>query len=123
MSSAEWVTHDALFAGNVSIRQPARSAGYRVNVDAILLAAFAARRLSGGARPEARTALARHAVDLGSGVGAVGLSLLHLGAAARVTMVEIDVELAELARLNAEENRWSGRVEVLHESAVNAAKT
>lgn len=91
-------THDTLFAGALSLRQPARRAGYRVNVDALLLARFAAvaRRV-------------KHAVDLGSGVGAVGLSLLHLGAAERVTMVEIDAGLARLAEVNAAENGWTER--------------
>src|SRR5262245_55763877 len=63
------VTQDALFDGALTLFQPAR--GYRVNIDALLLAAFAAR----GRR-------ARRAIDLGAGVGAVGLSLLYLRAAA-----------------------------------------
>lgn len=120
MTSAGSLTKDALFAGALSIRQPARRAGYRVNVDALLLAAFAARRL--GAERSARAGRARHAVDLGSGVGAVGLTLLHLGAVARVAMIEIDAELARLARLNAEENGWADRVEILHASAARAAE-
>jgi len=99
-------TRDALFGGALTLRQPARREGYRVNVDAILLAAFAARRLplpreGAGRRP------ARHAVDLGAGVGAVGLSLLHLGAARRVTFVEVDDALARLGVANATENGWS----------------
>jgi len=97
------VTRDALFGGRVSLTQPAReTARYRVNVDALLLAAFAARRT----RP------ARAAFDLGAGVGAVGLSLLHLGAAAHVTMVEIDETLAALARRNATDNGWAEQVAV-----------
>ncbi|HEY3668042.1 MAG TPA: hypothetical protein VGL19_18695, partial [Polyangiaceae bacterium] len=61
-------TSDSLYGGAVSLRQPAR--GYRVNVDAILLAAFAAQ----GRR-------AKLALDLGAGVGSVALGLHHLGAA------------------------------------------
>lgn len=94
-------TRDTLWGGRVSLAQPARGHGYRVNVDAILLARFAAVRR------------ARAAFDLGSGVGAVGLSLLHLDAAAHVTMVEVDDGLASLARDNAEANGWSERVDVL----------
>jgi tRNA1Val (adenine37-N6)-methyltransferase len=122
------ITHDALFGGALSIRQPARTTGYRVNVDAILLAGFAARVLEGGEPRERgegrgrRRVYARHAVDLGSGVGAVSLTLLHLGAAARVTMIEIDAALARLATINAEENGWADRVEVLHADARHAAK-
>lgn len=127
-------TADTLFDGSVSIRQPARNSGYRVNVDAILLAAFAARRMhdrqGGGNGVTGRRAPSlpllprryRHAVDLGSGVGAVGLSLLHLGAAEHVTMVEIDQTLAELARENAEANGWSDRVDVVHADVTRAAR-
>jgi tRNA1Val (adenine37-N6)-methyltransferase len=111
-------THDWLFAGTLSLHQPARRAGYRVNVDAILLAAFAARAFDGP--PPKR---ARHAVDLGSGVGGVGLSFLHLGGAARVTMVENDAVLARLATLNAEENQWADRIDVVHADVRHAAKS
>jgi tRNA1Val (adenine37-N6)-methyltransferase len=97
-------TRDTLFGGRVVLRQPARKAGYRVNVDAILLAAFAAGAL------DRKIRRARAAVDLGAGVGAVGLALLHLGGAEGVTMVEIDPSLADLARENAATNGWSERV-------------
>jgi tRNA1Val (adenine37-N6)-methyltransferase len=115
------VSHDRLFAGTLSLRQPARRAGYRVNVDALLLAAFAARALAGG-EPERSARRARHSVDLGSGVGAVGLTLLHLGAATRVTMLEIDAVLATLAEQNAEDNGWSDRVQVTHGDVARTAK-
>lgn len=104
------ITRDALFHGRVALAQPARSHGYRVNVDAILLAAFAAGALPGSPRPKRR---ARAAVDLGAGVGAVGLSLLHLGAAEHVTLVEIDAALTRLASANAEANGWAARVSVV----------
>jgi tRNA1Val (adenine37-N6)-methyltransferase len=114
------VSQDRLFAGTLSLRQPARRTGYRVNVDALLLAAFAARALAGGEESTSRRRV-RHAVDLGSGVGAVGLTLLHLGAAARVTMVEIDAPLAALAVQNAEDNAWSERVDVVVADVARAA--
>ena len=82
------ITTDSLYDGAVSLRQPAR--GYRVNVDALLLAAFAAQ----GRRAEL-------AVDLGAGVGSVALGLHHLGAAARVALVEREAELIALADENA----------------------
>jgi tRNA1Val (adenine37-N6)-methyltransferase len=97
-------TADTLFEGRVALTQPARGVGYRVNVDALRLAAFAAR--SAHARP------ARAAFDHGAGVGAVGLSLLHLEAAEHVTMIEVDPELARLAAANAAANGWSERVQV-----------
>ncbi|OJY31193.1 MAG: hypothetical protein BGO98_45820 [Myxococcales bacterium 68-20] len=117
------VSHDWLFAGTLSLRQPARRTGYRVNVDAILLAAFAARVLPGGELRAARGGRARHAVDLGSGVGAVGLTLLHLEAATRVTMVEVDDVLARLASENAAENAWADRTEVVHSDVRRAASS
>jgi len=83
------ISEDALFGGRVRLFQPARGFGYRANVDAILLGAFAAQ----GRR-------VRLAVDLGSGVGAIGLTLLHLGAAERVEFIERDPRLAELCQRN-----------------------
>jgi tRNA1Val (adenine37-N6)-methyltransferase len=77
-----------------------------VNVDAILLAAFAAAGRGGPGRR------ARRAFDLGAGVGAVGLSLLHLGAVDHVTMVEVDGAMARLAVRNAATNGWTARVSV-----------
>jgi len=87
-------TSDSLYGGAVSLRQPAR--GYRVNVDAILLAAFAAE----GRRADL-------AVDLGAGVGSVALGLHHLGAAARFALVEREPALLALASENARAARMS----------------
>lgn len=94
------ITKDALFNGRVVLHQPVH--GYRVNVDAVLLASFAHRH-----------ARARVAVDLGAGVGAVGLSLLHLGAAQRVLLIEVDAHAATLARTNLSANGWRDRGEVV----------
>jgi tRNA1Val (adenine37-N6)-methyltransferase len=92
------VTTDALFDGALSLRQPRR--GYRVNVDALLLAAFAANGRS-----------ARLALDLGAGVGAVGLALGFRGIAKRVVLLEREPELVALARENLAENAVSGSAE------------
>ena len=102
-------TRDTLFGGRVALAQPARGRGYRVNVDAVLLGAFAA-----GALGEPRRARRAHATfDLGAGVGAVGLTLLHLDAAAHVTLLEVDAALAKLAEQNATANGWSDRLDVV----------
>lgn len=95
-------TRDTFHEGNLVLWQPARGAGYRVNVDALHLAEFARRERPVG-----------HAVDLGSGVGAVGLSLLVTGAAARLTFVELDERLAELCGTNVSENGHAERARVL----------
>lgn len=92
-------TIDSLLGGRVSYAQPAR--GYRVSVEAPLIAAFALEPLAKAVE---------HAVDLGAGPGAVGLMLLATGGCARATAVEIDALHASLARRNAQENRLDLRV-------------
>lgn len=103
----------------MALAQPARGGGYRVNVDALLLAAFAAGALAGA--PARRGRPARAAFDLGAGVGAVGLSLLHLGGAEHVTMMEVDAALAKLAEANAEANAWSERIAVVRADLAHLA--
>lgn len=88
-ASPSATTSDSFYDGAVTLLQPAR--GYRVNVDALFLAAFAA---------DGRHA--KVAVDLGSGVGAVALGLHHLGAITQAALVEREKDLAALARANAE---------------------
>jgi tRNA1Val (adenine37-N6)-methyltransferase len=90
-------TADALLDGTLPFRQSAD--GYRVNVDSLLLAAFAAT----GRRAEL-------AVDLGAGVGTVGLLLERAGAARRVALVEREPDLVELARHNVEQLGVDGSV-------------
>jgi len=80
----------------VRFAQPER--GYRVNVDSLVLAAFAAR----GRR-------ASLAVDLGAGVGVVGLLLHELGACQELALVERDAGLVALAGENLSESGVPGR--------------
>lgn len=89
-------TTDGLFAGALLLDQPAR--GYRVNVDALLLASFAATRQ------------ASLCVDLGAGVGAVALALHHLGTVKRIELVEVEAELARLAEFNLQRAGATGAV-------------
>ena len=91
------VTDDAVLGRRLKLLQPAR--GHRTGHDAILLAA---------ACPSAK-----HAVDLGAGVGAAGLALLTRGIVERVTLVEIDKELAALARANSVKNGFSARTAIV----------
>jgi tRNA1Val (adenine37-N6)-methyltransferase len=111
LSQAE-ATQDALFGGSVVLFQPPRGAGYRTNVDALLLAGFAT-----GAR------VAPLAFDLGAGVGAVGLALLRLGAARRVVLVEIDEQPAAMARRNLDANGWTDRGEVVRGDVQDIARS
>ncbi|HEV8547431.1 MAG TPA: methyltransferase [Polyangiaceae bacterium] len=90
-------TMDALFGGALALAQP--RVGYRVNVDSLLLAAFAVR--------ERTSSLG---VDLGSGVGALGLALAAVGAVHALGLVEADPALAALAQQNLEQNHAKGTV-------------
>jgi tRNA1(Val) A37 N6-methylase TrmN6 len=74
--------------------------GHRVGADAVLLAAAAG-------------APARRLVDVGAGVGAVGLALLKRWPEARAELVEIDPGLAALAQENAVLNGVADRCRVL----------
>lgn len=90
------ITTDSLLGGSLRLRQP--KTGYRVNQDSLLLVAFA------GARRVERV------VDLGAGVGALGLLALHHGLAKRALLVEASAELASLARDNLEHGGFVGDV-------------
>jgi tRNA1(Val) A37 N6-methylase TrmN6 len=84
---ADATTCDALLCGRLMLTQPAK--GHRAGTDALLLAALA-RGIAG-----------ERVADLGAGVGTAGLALATLETQRRVTLVEIDPALAELARGNA----------------------
>jgi tRNA1(Val) A37 N6-methylase TrmN6 len=90
------LTDDAVLGGRLTLRQPAR--GHRFGHDAILLAAS-----TPGAAGEV-------AVDLGAGVGAAGLALARRVPDIKVRLVEIDPELAGLARENAKRNGFGDRI-------------
>src|SRR5262245_7615497 len=90
------ISEDAVLGGRLRLRQPLR--GHRFGHDAILLAAATGAR--GG----------EHAVDLGAGVGAAGLALAARIPDLRVSLLEIDRTLSELAAWNARLNHLDGRV-------------
>lgn len=91
------VTDDTVLDGRLKLFQPAR--GHRAGHDAILLASAAP--------------ASEHAIDLGAGAGTAGLALLARGIAERVTLIEIDEELAALARANAKRNGFAARADVI----------
>jgi tRNA1(Val) A37 N6-methylase TrmN6 len=97
-------TEDALLGGRVRLLQPAR--GYRIAVDAVLLAAAI------DAAPGERV------LDLGAGVGAVGLCLAARVPGCTVVGVEVQPALARLAERNAALNGVSERVQtIVHDLA------
>jgi tRNA1(Val) A37 N6-methylase TrmN6 len=99
-------TDDLVLGGRLKLLQPAK--GHRAGHDAILLAAAAP--------------YASHAIDLGAGVGTAGLALLARKAAERVTLVEIDPDLATLARENAKRNGFGGQTDIVETDALKLGR-
>jgi tRNA1Val (adenine37-N6)-methyltransferase len=129
-SSPFEATQDALFGGSLVLFQPLRGAGYRTNVDALLLAWFAATPVLVPPEPHAQRRTLRSvgppaatAFDLGAGVGAVGLALLRFGAARRVVFVEIDEQPAAMARRNLDVNGWADCGEVVRGDVRDVARS
>lgn len=91
--STDAVTDDAFLGGRLRLLQPAGS--YRAGIDGVLLAATV--EAGGSAQPV-------QALDVGAGVGVVGLCLAQRLTHVRITMVERDPTLVALARSNSERN-------------------
>ena len=92
-------SEDALLGGKLTLRQPLR--GHRFGHDAVLLAAATPARKG------------EHAIELGAGVGAAGLALARRVEGVAVTLIELDPDLAALARENAARNALAERVRVV----------
>lgn len=92
-------TEDAFLGGQLRLRQ--KRSGHRAGHDAILLAAATEARASD------------RVVDLGAGIGTAGLALGRRVAGIGLSLVEIDPELAELARANAAANGIAAETIVL----------
>ncbi|MFB6451436.1 tRNA1(Val) (adenine(37)-N6)-methyltransferase [Bradyrhizobium tunisiense] len=103
MSEAANMTEDAFLGGRLRLRQ--KRSGHRAGHDAILLAAATE------ARAEDRV------VDFGAGIGTAGLALARRIPGVRLTLVEIDPELAGLARDNAAANAIAAETIVLDVTA------
>lgn len=103
MSEAADITEDAFLGGQLRLKQ--KRSGHRAGHDAILLAAVTE------ARPGDRV------VDFGAGIGAAGLALARRIAGIGLSLVEIDPELAELARGNAAANAIAAETLVLDVTA------
>jgi FkbM family methyltransferase len=96
---------DLLLDGALKLRQAPR--GHRVGTDAVLLAAAIA-------APKGK------AVDLGAGVGAVGLMLARRAPGLDVTLVEIEPQAAALARDNIALNDFSARARVVEADVLSS---
>ena len=93
------LTEDTLLGGKVRLLQPRR--GYRVAVDAVLLAAAV------DAGPGERV------LDLGAGVGSVGLCVAARVPGCSVIGIELQTPLQALAQRNAELNGVTSRVSTI----------
>jgi tRNA1(Val) A37 N6-methylase TrmN6 len=103
MSDPTATTEDAFLGGQLRLRQP--KSGHRAGHDAVLLAAATA------ARPGDRV------VEFGAGVGAAGLALARRVGAIDLVLIEIDAQLAGLARDNAAANAIPAQVLTLDVTA------
>jgi len=108
------VTEDTFFEGQIRVRQ--HRDGYRFSIDAVILAQHAARRPpppQAGQRAPAEKP--RHVLDLGTGCGIIPLILAFKRPADRITGVEIQADLAGLARENAAANGMADRIVIRHQ--------
>lgn len=95
------LTEDAFLGDRLTILQPRQ--GYRAGVDAVLLAAAA---------PVA-AGRAQSLVDCGAGAGTVGLCVAVRCPDARVTLVEREPDLIEIATRNIDTNGLASRCQVV----------
>ena len=99
------LTEDALLGGRVRLLQSRR--GYRVAVDAVLLAAAV------------HPGPGERVLDLGAGVGAVGLCLAKRVADCTIVGVELQPALAQLGQRNATRNGFGERLStIVHDIAL-----
>ena len=103
--TADAVTEDRWLGGRLLLLQPKR--GHEFGTDAALLTAAAGHARQG------------RIVDVGAGVGAVGLALALRNPLASVDLIEVDPELAGFAERNAARNGLEARTRVLRLDALN----
>lgn len=108
LQPSEAVTDDLFLGDALAICQPRN--GYRAGTDAVLLAATLA--------PE--IALEGPVLDVGAGVGVVGLCVAARCPNAKVVLVERESKLAALARHNIERNGLAMRVSVVETDIARA---
>jgi FkbM family methyltransferase len=92
-------TIDAFLGGRVTVNQPV--GGYRAGLDAVLLAAATPHHGGGSV------------LDVGAGVGVVGLCIAARLAACHITLLEAQPALAALAASNIERNGFEARARII----------
>lgn len=93
-------TTDTFFEGRIRITQSKK--GYRFSIDPVLISHFAR-------MPEKAKIL-----DMGTGSGIIPMILTYLDSECRVTGIEIQKNLAEIAAANIKENGLCDRVKILN---------
>lgn len=101
IKEAGGISSDAVFHGKLLIDQ--NKAGYRFSIDALLLADFITPKLG-------KEALL---LDLGAGVGVVGLAALYRNKAAKCVLLERQASLFDLAQGNIAKNNMGMRAEAI----------
>jgi tRNA1Val (adenine37-N6)-methyltransferase len=94
----EGETLEKLFDGGLQIIQPSK--GYRFSIDAILLASFF------------REQLDDRILEIGPGSGVISLLLAHRSPTVQITGIEIQEDLADIARRNAALNGMTDRIAI-----------
>jgi tRNA1Val (adenine37-N6)-methyltransferase len=94
-------TLDAFLDGTVRILQ--KKSGYRFSVDAVLLSRFIRLRKD------------EKGIDLGTGCGILPILLSRTGSTRFLVGVEVQAELANLARKNVELNGLTDRITIIHQ--------
>ncbi|MGN6097097.1 MAG: tRNA1(Val) (adenine(37)-N6)-methyltransferase [Bosea sp. (in: a-proteobacteria)] len=102
------IVEDRLLDGRLRLRQPRK--GHRAGSDAVLLAAALPERDGG------------HLLDIGTGVGTVGLAAALNAPRLRATLLERDPDLAALAAENAVLNGMADRTRVVVADVAAKAK-
>lgn len=95
----EFVTTDTFFNGRMTVKQP--RTGYRYSIDAVILA------------NHVRPRPADRVVDLGTGCGIIPLIIGFRHPGVRLYGVEIQSDLARIARVNTAANQLDKRIEIL----------
>ena len=94
-------TEDTFFNGRIRVFQ--HREGYRFSIDAVLLAAFSSPKPTD------------HIVDLGTGCGIIPLIIGSRYPETRIVGVEIQPDLASLARRNVEINGFQERITIIQD--------
>lgn len=114
------ITRDAFLGGAVIACQPAK--GYRAGLDAVLLAASVPEpgfRVTGGHTTDSAHRPCR-LLDVGAGVGVVGLCVAARLGTAEITLVEKSPELCALAATNISANPWSARLRIIEHDVLHS---